>query len=109
MALLDEKNSAELDLDRLFALSRLSLPTSEQEREEMRLSLTAAADYIYPLLNQEAECDLPFSVSEAIPLCDLRDDIPTGSNDCGEQLLALSPEAKNGYFLVPRVIEEEKK
>lgn len=96
----NENAKQSISIERLSSLARISL--SVDETETARRELKKMADYTYLHLDLEGDA-LPFSYSHGERA--LREDIPT--NDENTDILSCAPETKDGYIVVPRVIEKE--
>jgi aspartyl-tRNA(Asn)/glutamyl-tRNA(Gln) amidotransferase subunit C len=89
-------------VDHVARLARLDL--SEEERERMRVELSAILDHAEKI--QALELDGIEPTSHAIPLRNvMRPDEVTPSLP-QEEALANAPEAEDGRFRVPKIIED---
>ncbi len=89
-------------VDHVARLARLDL--SEEERERMQRELTSILEHADRI--QALDLDGIPPTSHALPLRNvLREDVPWSSLD-PEDALANAPEAEDGRFKVPRIIED---
>jgi len=89
------------DVKYIAALARIHV--AEEKLEDLTKNLTDIVGYVEQLQKLDLENVKP--TSHAVPLTNaLREDIvkPSLSN---EQALSIAPEAKDGFFKVPLVIE----
>jgi len=93
----------EIDIDHVARLARLAL--SDDERERLREQLGLILDNAARVQEVAAE-DVP-STAHPVPQTNVfRDDEP---GEClpADEALAGAPEAENGRFKVPRIVEAE--
>jgi aspartyl-tRNA(Asn)/glutamyl-tRNA(Gln) amidotransferase subunit C len=89
-------------VDHVARLARLAL--SEEERAKMESELAAVLDYAEKI--QELDLDEVEPTSHSVPLRNvMRPDEVTPSLS-PEEALANAPEAEDGRFKVPRIIED---
>lgn len=91
------------DVARLAALARIEL--TQQEREHLAPQLDVILDAVASV-GHVAQADIP-PTSHALPLRNVfRDDVVTGSLPQAA-VLANAPDAEDGRFRVPRILDEE--
>ena len=89
------------EVDRIAALARLEIP--EAERARVAAQLSAALDYFEALRQLDlADCAPTAFAPVENPL---RDDVPDGRTLPVEAALRAAPEAEDGFFLVPPIVE----
>jgi len=91
----------EIDVRHVAQLARIAL--DEEEVQRLRDELARILDYIGKL-NELDTKDVPPMAHPHAFVCPLRADAATNANQ-REALLACAPEAEEGLFVVPRVIE----
>jgi len=89
------------DVERIAELARLEVPESRMER--MAAELSAVLDFVTALNRLDLEGQTPTSFAPAGS--PLRADEPNGRRLGTEDALAMAPEAEEGFFLVPPVVE----
>jgi aspartyl-tRNA(Asn)/glutamyl-tRNA(Gln) amidotransferase subunit C len=89
------------DVERIAELARLEVPESRMER--MAAELSAVLDFVTALNRLDLAGYTPTSFAPAGS--PLRADEPNGRRLSTEDALAMAPEAEEGFFLVPPVVE----
>ena len=89
------------DVERIAELARLEIPESGMER--MAAELSAVLDFVGALNRLDLASHSPTSFAPAG--APLRADEPNGRRLKTEDALAMAPEAEDGFFLVPPVVE----
>lgn len=89
------------EVDRIAALARLEIP--EADRERLAGQLSAVLDYVEALRGLDLE-DCPPTAFAPVDH-PLREDVPDGRTLPAETALAAAPEAEDGFFLVPPIVE----
>ncbi|HIW74050.1 MAG TPA: aspartate--tRNA ligase [Firmicutes bacterium] len=94
------RKAVEVDVDKVAALSRLTIPAEERETVKRELSaIVAFADQLQAIDTTGVE-----PAAHVLPVCNvLREDAVRPSLERG-QLLANAPQQADGYVLVPRVV-----
>ncbi|MGH2736161.1 MAG: Asp-tRNA(Asn)/Glu-tRNA(Gln) amidotransferase subunit GatC [Actinomycetota bacterium] len=90
-------------VDHVARLARLDL--SEDERERMRAELSKILEHAGKI--QELDLDDVEPTSHAIPIRNVMRPDETSPSLSQEEALANAPEAEEGRFKVPRILEEE--
>jgi aspartyl-tRNA(Asn)/glutamyl-tRNA(Gln) amidotransferase subunit C len=89
------------DVERIAELARLEIPPADLERVARELS--AVLDYAAALERLDLEgCEPSVFAPAGTPL---RPDEPNGRRLAQDEALAAAPEAEDGFFLVPPVVE----
>jgi len=89
------------EVERIAELARLEIP--EADRERMAAELSKILDFIAALDRLDlAGCEPSVFAPADVPL---RADEPNGRRLTTEAALAAAPEAENGFFLVPPIVE----
>jgi len=86
---------------RIAALARIKLPEAEQGA--LAEELTGILAWIEQLNEVDTAGVEPMSSVAAMSL-PMRDDVVTDGN-CRDRILANAPEAADGFFVVPKVVE----
>ena len=89
------------DVRRVAELARLELPEAELERTARELS--AVLEFVTTLRGLDLEGLAPTTF--AAPEGGLRDDVPDGRCLGPERATAAAPEAEDGFFIVPPIVE----
>lgn len=89
------------DVERIAELARLEIPESGMER--MAAELSAVLDFVGALNRLDLAGHSPTSFAPAG--APLRADEPNGRRLETRDALAMAPEAEDGFFLVPPVVE----
>jgi aspartyl-tRNA(Asn)/glutamyl-tRNA(Gln) amidotransferase subunit C len=90
------------DVERIAELARLEIPPEGMER--MAGELSAVLDFVRALDRLDLAGLAPTRLAPAD--APLREDEPNGRRLASEDALAMAPEAEDGFFLVPPVIEQ---
>ena len=89
------------DVERIAELARLEVPESRMER--MAAELSAVLEFVTALNRLDLEGQTPTSFAPVgVPL---RADEPNGQRLSTEDALAMAPEAEDGFFLGPPIVE----
>jgi len=89
------------EVERIAELARLEL--TESERERMAAELSKILDFIAALDRLDLAASAPSVFApEGTPL---RADEPNGRRLATDAALAAAPEAEDGFFLVPPIVE----
>lgn len=89
------------EVERIAALARLEIGEDAIERTARELS--AVLEFVATLRKLDlGGCD---PTTFAPPGAPLREDRPNGRRLTPEQALAMAPEAEDGFFLVPPIVE----
>jgi aspartyl-tRNA(Asn)/glutamyl-tRNA(Gln) amidotransferase subunit C len=89
------------DVERIAELARLEIPEAGMER--MAAELSAVLDFVGALNRLDLAGQAPTSFAPEGTA--LREDEPNGRRLATEDALAMAPEAEDGFFLVPPVVE----
>jgi aspartyl-tRNA(Asn)/glutamyl-tRNA(Gln) amidotransferase subunit C len=89
------------DVRRIAELARLEL--SEDQVERMASELSAVLEFVASLQKLDLDGCEPMSFAPAE--APLRDDAPDARRLTTEAALAMAPEAEDGYFIVPPIVE----
>lgn len=89
------------DVERIAELARLEIPEAGMER--IAAELSAVLDFVGALNRLDLAGLAPTSLApDGVPL---REDEPDGRRLATEDAMAMAPEAEDGFFLVPPVVE----
>ena len=89
------------EVERIALLARLELADADKER--MAAQLSAILDYVAALQKLDLSDCAPTHFAPAN--AELREDAPDGRGLTTDQALAAAPDAEDGFFLVPPVVE----
>ena len=89
------------EVERIAELARLEVPESRMER--MAAELSAVLDFVGTLNRLDLTGRAPTSFAPAGS--PLREDEPNGRRLSTLDALAMAPEAEDGFFLVPPIVE----
>ena len=89
------------EVERIAELARLEIPAADRER--MAAELSKILDFIAALDRLDlAGCEPSVFAPGDVPL---REDEPNGRRLTTDAALAAAPEAEDGFFLVPPIVE----
>jgi aspartyl-tRNA(Asn)/glutamyl-tRNA(Gln) amidotransferase subunit C len=89
------------EVERIAELARLEIPEARMER--MAAELSAVLDFAGALDKLDLAGKEPVSFAPAD--APLRDDVVNGRRLATEAALAMAPQAEDGFFLVPPIVE----
>lgn len=89
------------DVERIAELARLEIPPDRMER--MRAELSAVLDFVRALERLDLKTHQPIGFAPAG--APLKQDEPNGRRLANDDAIAMAPEAEDGFFLVPPIVE----
>jgi aspartyl-tRNA(Asn)/glutamyl-tRNA(Gln) amidotransferase subunit C len=89
------------EVERIAELARLEIP--EERMERMAAELSAVLDFVTALNRLDLAGLSPTSLAPADAA--LREDHPNGRRLSNADATAMAPEAEDGFFLVPPIVE----
>jgi aspartyl-tRNA(Asn)/glutamyl-tRNA(Gln) amidotransferase subunit C len=89
------------EVERIAELARLQIPADRMER--MRAELSAVLDFVRALERLDLKGCEPIGFAPAG--APLKEDVPDGRRLPNHDALAMAPEAEDGFFLVPPIVE----
>ncbi len=95
-----------MDTQTVLKAARLAnIEVSDVEVEEMKIKLTGIIKWVEQLSEVDTEHVEPLAnvVNIALPL---REDV-VNDGDCRDKVLANAPEETQGFFVVPKIVEQE--
>jgi len=89
------------EVERIAELARLAIPADRMER--MRAELSAVLDFVRALERLDLKGYAPIGFAPAG--APLKEDTPNGRRLPNDDAQAMAPEAEDGFFLVPPIVE----
>lgn len=84
---------------KLEKLAMLEIP--KEKEEEIRKDLSDILGFVENICSLEIAGD----IDDKKPATPLRADIRVDQSSCAQDVLKYAPQAKDGYFIVPKIIE----